>query len=135
MSTVQKILGIVGWIGTALVFGAVAVRFIRPEGDQYAVYGAWARRACVVLYKIGQWREIVEYFKRRQARYGALATVSVLVALGVLVAVNYLSTRQNKRWDLTESQQNSLSEQTVKVLQELEAPVKFMVFDRQTDMD
>jgi ABC-type uncharacterized transport system involved in gliding motility auxiliary subunit len=132
---VQKILGIVGWIGTALVFAAVAARFIKPEWDQYAVYAAWAGLACVVLYTLGQWRDVVEYFKRRQARYGALATVSVLVALGIVVAANYLSARENKRWDLTANKQNSLSEQTVKVLQNLDAPVKFVAFDRQTDLD
>ena len=131
----QTVLGIVGWIGTALVFGAVAVRFIRPEWDQYAVYAAWAGLACVVLYTLGQWREIVHYFRRRQARYGALATVSVLVALGIVVAANYLGARENKRWDLTANQRNSLSEQTVKVLKGLDAPVKFTVFERQTDMD
>ena len=91
--------------------------------------------ALVVLYTLGQWREIVAYFRRRQARYGAIATVGVLVALAIVVAVNYLSARQNKRWDLTASQQNSLSEQTVKVLQSLDAPVKFTVFDRQTEFD
>ena len=88
-----------------------------------------------MLYTLGQWREIVDYFRRRQARYGAIATVSVLVALAIVVAVNYLGARQNKRWDLTASQQNSLSEQTVKVLQSLDAPVKFTVFDQQTDFD
>lgn len=132
---IQRVLGIVGWIGTALVFGAVAIRFIRPEWDQYAVYAAWAGLAAVLLYTAGQWREMVDFFKRRQSRYGALATVSVLVALGIVVAVNYLSTRQNKRWDLTANKQNSLSEQTVKVLQSLESPLKFTVFDRQTDLD
>lgn len=131
----QRIVGIVGWVGTALVFAAVAIRFVRPEWDRYAVYGMWAGLACVVLYTIGQWRDILEFFRRRQARYGALATVSVIVALAIVVAVNYLSTRQNKRWDLTANRQNSLSEQTVKVLQNLDAPVKFTVFDRQTDLD
>ena len=48
---------------------------------------------CVVLYTLGQWREIVDYFRRRQARYGAIATVSVLVVLAIIVAVNYLSAR------------------------------------------
>src|SRR6185436_4156216 len=55
----QRILGILGWIGTALVFAAVAIRFIRPEWDQYGVYAAWAGLALVVLYTVGQWREIV----------------------------------------------------------------------------
>jgi ABC-type uncharacterized transport system involved in gliding motility auxiliary subunit len=131
----QRIVGILGTLGTAAIFVAVAIRFVRPEWDQYAVYGMWFGLACIVLYTIGSWREIVEYFRRRQARYGALATVSVLVALAIVVAVNYLSSRQNKRWDLTASRQNSLSEQTIKVLQSLDGPAKFTVFDRQTELN
>ncbi len=131
----QNILGIVGWIGTALVFGAVAIRFIKPEWDQYAVYTAWGGLVAVLLYTAGQWREMVAFFRRRQARYGALATVSVFVALGVVVAVNYLSTRENKRWDLTANKANSLSAQTIKVLDNLDAPVKMTAFDRQTNLD
>jgi len=128
-------LSILGWIGTALVFGAVAIRFVRPEWNQYATWAAWGGLALVVLYTLGQWREILNYFRRRQARYAALATTGVLAALAIAVAVNYLASRQNKRWDLTANQQNSLSEQTVKVLQSLQGPVKFTVFDRQTEFD
>src|SRR5689334_22803852 len=131
----QRILGILGWVGTALVFAAVAIRFIKPEWDDYGRYAALTGLALVVLYTLGQWREIVDYFRRRQARYGAIATVSVLVFLAIIVAVNYLSARQNKRWDLTANRQNSLSDQTVKVLTDLKAPVKFTVFEKNTDME
>ena len=131
----HRILSILGWVGTALVFGAVAVRFVRPEWDQYATWSAWAGLALVVLYTLGQWREILEYFQRRQARYSAVAALGVLVALAITVAVNYLGARQNKRWDLTASRQYSLSEQTVSILQSLDAPVKFTVFDRQIEID
>lgn len=132
---VNRILGVVGWIGTALVFGAVVARFVKPEWDQYAIYAAWAGLACVVLYTLGQWREILGYFQQRQARYGAIASVSVLVVLGILVAVNYLSARQNKRWDLTANRQFSLSEQTIKLLKGLDAPVKFLIFDQGGNLD
>jgi ABC-type uncharacterized transport system involved in gliding motility auxiliary subunit len=132
---VQRILNIVGWLGTALVFAAVAVRLLRPEWDQYAIYAAWSGLVCVLLYAAGQWREILAFFTRRQARYGAIATASVFVVLGIVIAVNYLSAKRNKRWDLTENQQFSLSEQTVKVLQNLDSPVKFTVFDRTTQFD
>ena len=135
IGAMQRIFSILGWVGTAVVFGAVAIRFVRPEWDQYGTQAAWVGLALVVLYTLGQWREIVEYFRRRQARYGAVATIGVLVALAIVVAVNYLASRQNKRWDLTASRQNSLSEQTVKVLQSLTAPVKFTVFDKQTDLE
>jgi ABC-type uncharacterized transport system involved in gliding motility auxiliary subunit len=131
----QRILGVLGWVGTALVFGAVAIRFLRPEWNQYGTWAAWAGLGLVVLYTLGQWRDIIGYFQRRQARYGAMATVGVLVGLAIAVAVNYLSARQNKRWDLTANRQYSLSEQTVKVLQNLQSPVKFTVFDRSTEFD
>jgi ABC-type uncharacterized transport system involved in gliding motility auxiliary subunit len=131
----QRIFSILGWVGTATVFGAVAIRFVRPEWDQYGTQAAWVGLALVALYTLGQWREILEYFRRRQARYGAVATAGVLVALAIVVAVNYLASRQNKRWDLTASKQNSLSEQTVKVLKSLTEPVKFTVFDKQTELE
>jgi len=132
----QRIFGIIGWIGTALVFGAIAVRFFRPEWDQYAVYAAWAGLACVVLYTLGQWREIIAYFKGRNARYGAIAGVSVIVVVAILAIVNYLSQeRFNKRWDLTANQQYSLSEQSVKLLRNLDAPVTFRVFDQNEALD
>ena len=132
---IKNILNIVGWLGTALVVAAVAVRFFRPEWDQYAIYAAWAGLACVVLYTLGQWREIVDYFRQRNARYGAIAGVSVLAFLAILVAVNYLSFRQNKRWDLTKNKQYTLSDQTMKLLQNLDMPVKFLVFDRADNFD
>jgi ABC-type uncharacterized transport system involved in gliding motility auxiliary subunit len=131
----KRILSILSYVGMALVFGALAVRILRPEWDQYAVYASWAGLVLVLLYTIGQWREIATFFQRRNARYGALASASVLIVLGILVAVNYVSTRQNKRWDLTANRQYSLSEQTVKLLQGLDAPVKFLVFDQAGNLE
>jgi ABC-type uncharacterized transport system involved in gliding motility auxiliary subunit len=131
----QRALNILGWVGTAIVFAAVAVRFLKPEWDQYAVYAAWAGLALVILYTIGQWREIAAYFQKRNARYAAIASVSVLVVLGLLIAVNYLSARRNKRWDLTSNKQYSLSEQSIKLLQGLDEPVKVRVFDKEGEFD
>src|SRR4051794_32899629 len=132
---VKNVLNVIGWIGTALVVAAVGIRFFKPEWDQYAMYAAWAGLACVVLYTLGQWREILDYFKQRNARYGAIASVSVLIFVGILVAVNYLSFRQNKRWDLTKNQQYTLSDQTVKLLKNLDSQVKFLVFDQTGNFD
>lgn len=127
---VNRILGIVGWLGTALVFGAVALQYqtARPEWNPYGRYLAWAGLVCILAYLAGQWREARDFYKTRQARYGTVSIVSVLVVLGILIAVNYLAARQNKRWDLTANQVYSLSEQTVKVLQGLDAPVKMTAF-------
>jgi ABC-type uncharacterized transport system involved in gliding motility auxiliary subunit len=132
---VKNIVSIIGWIGTALVFGAVVVRFVRPEWNQYASYAAMAGLACVLIYMAGQWRDVATFYQGRGARYGTLSIVSIVVFLGILVAVNYLATRQNKRWDFTANQVYSLSDQTVKLLQSLKEPVKFTVFDQQVNFD
>ncbi len=127
----QRILSILSYLGMALVFGALAVRIYgKPEWSQYAIYASWAGLALVLLYTLGQWREIAAFFKRRNARLGVIASVGVLVGLGILIAVNYLSAQQNKRWDLTSNQQYTLSDQSIRLLKGLKEPVKFIVFDK-----
>jgi len=92
---VQRILGILSWVGVALVFGAVAARWVKPEWDQYRLWASMAGLALVLLYTVGQWREIVAHFQRRNTRYGTIASISVIVVLGIVVAANYLSVRRN----------------------------------------
>ena len=131
----KRVLGMLSYVGMVLVFGALLVRVKYPDYDQYAIYAAWTGLALVLLYTIGQWREIVAYFSQRNARYGALAGFGVIVVLGILIAANYLSTRRNTRWDLTANKQYSLSEQSVKLAQGLKGPVKFTVFDQPENFD
>jgi ABC-type uncharacterized transport system involved in gliding motility auxiliary subunit len=130
----KRLLGLLGWLGVALVFASVAIRNLRPEwGWWYSL--AIAGLVCVLLYVLSQWREIARDFSGRQARYGTLAAASVLVVLGILGAINYLAERHNKRWDLTAASQYTLSEQTRKVLQSLTKPVKVTVFARTEDFE
>jgi len=57
----------------------------------------------------------------------------VLVVLGILAAINYISSREHKRWDLTETSEFSLSPQTTRVLSSLDSPLKMTVFARETE--
>ena len=110
----KRILGIIGWIGTGVIFAAVAVRFVHPAWERYSYWMAWAGLACIVVYAVGQWREFARFFSGRQARLGTAAVASVLVVAGIIGAVNYLASRENKRWDLTAAREYTLSEQTQK---------------------
>ena len=132
---VKRILGLLGWLGVALVFAAVAIRFLKPDYQQYYNGLAIAGLVCTLLYILSQWREIGQSFSGRQARFGTLAAASVLVVLGILIAINYLSTKYNKRWDLTAARQFSLSDQSKKVLQDLKEPVRIRVFARSGDFE
>jgi ABC-type uncharacterized transport system involved in gliding motility auxiliary subunit len=128
----NTILGVIGWLGTLLVFAGVGIRYFRPEWFHYAQWAAYAGLACVLLYTLSQWRDIARSFGKRQTRFSALTSVSVIAVLVILVGLNWLVERRDKRWDLTATKTNSLSDQTLKVLAGLKAPVKVTVVDQPT---
>ena len=80
----NTIFGIVGWIGTLLVFAGVAIRLFRPEWDQYAYWSAVAGLVCVGLYTLTQWREIGRSFQKRETKLGAMMSISVIAVLAIL---------------------------------------------------
>jgi ABC-type uncharacterized transport system involved in gliding motility auxiliary subunit len=131
----KKIGGILGWLGTALVMLAMAIRFLRPDWDRYASWGAWAGLVCILAYTLSQWQEIVGAFRRRQTRLGTLTAISIIAVLGILTAINYIGARHSKHWDLTAGGQYTLSDQTTNVLRKLDAPLKITVFDQKTNLD
>jgi ABC-type uncharacterized transport system involved in gliding motility auxiliary subunit len=131
---IKRILGLLGWLGVALSFAAVAIRNLRPEWTWW--YGLLiAGLVCALLYVLSQWREIAREFSGRQARFGTLAVASAAVVFAILFAINFLAIRHNKRWDFTAAQQYTLSDQTKKVVQGLTKPVQVTVFARTEDFD
>src|SRR5919112_566854 len=131
----KRLLGLLGWLGVALVFCAVAIRWLPAlqRFQDFATPLALAGLVCTLLYILSQWREVVRSFSGRETRFGSMAIASVIIVLAILVGINYLASRRNKRWDLTAARQFTLSEQTKKVLQGLQKPVTVRVFSRQAD--
>ena len=129
----KRLFDVLGWIGTALVVAAVAIRFIRPELETVWLRLALAGLVVVLLYLATQWREFAVLWGRRSTRAGALTSASVLLLLGILVGINYVAARQHKRWDLTSGGQFTLSDQTRKVLASLSAPVTVKVFAKDNE--
>src|SRR5581483_687943 len=129
----NTIFGIIGWVGTLLVFAGVAIRLFRPAWDQYAYWLAIAGLVCVVLYTLSQWRDIVRSFQKRGTRFSAMTLVSIVAVLAILVGLNYLAIRRDKQWDLTATKHFSLSDESQKVLTGLKGPVHVTVYDQPSD--
>ena len=130
MPMVANLLHWSGWAGVGLVVAAVATRFAVPEQQGLSWWLSVAGIVLLAAHTAGQWREIATFARRRQTRYGAVATSGIVLALGIVVAVNYILSRQNVRWDLTAGGQYSLSDQTRRVLESLESPISVLVFAR-----
>ena len=132
----KNIVGILGWLGIGLVAAALYVRW--GPGVPEAWY-AWSRPLALAglvvtaLYALTQWRDIQRSFQNRGMQYGSIAIGSVAIFLGVLVGINFISNRQNKRWDWTAAGQFSMSDQTKQILRGLNRPVTIRVFYARQD--
>ena len=124
----KRIVGLLGWLGIALVAAALILLRFRPDPPELYRGLALAGLVVTILYAATQWRDIARSFSGRQMQYGSIASGSVLIFLAILVGINWVANRQNKRWDLTESKQFSLSDQTKQIITTLKAPLHIKVF-------
>ncbi len=133
MAMLKRAFDIVAWLGVALVLAALAALALKPELP-YSRWLAWGGLVCILVYVLGQWRDIVHLFAGRSARLGSISAASILLVLAILAGINYISSREHKRWDLTAGGQFTLSPQTVKVLKGLDAPLKMTAFARENEI-
>jgi ABC-type uncharacterized transport system involved in gliding motility auxiliary subunit len=124
---VNRILGLLGWLGVVLVMAALAFRFTKPEMNLHPKL-ALAGLIVTAIYALSQWREIGRSFQGRNVKYGSFAFGSIIAFVAILVLINLMANRQNKRWDLTSAGQFSMSDQTRKIVSELQSPVVIRVF-------
>ncbi|TAK15678.1 MAG: hypothetical protein EPO35_06750, partial [Acidobacteria bacterium] len=124
----KRILGLLGWLGVVLVLAAVAIRFIKPELSDWYQGLAIAGLVVTLLYTLSQWRDIARSMSGKGAKYGSVAAGSVVLMLGIIVAINYIGSRQTKRWDLTGGGQFTLSDQSKKIVNDLKAPLNLRVY-------
>lgn len=59
--------------------------------------------------------------------------VYVLVVLAILVAINVVAARHNKSWDLTKNHRHSLSDESTRIVQGLDHPLRLIDFNRTSD--
>jgi ABC-type uncharacterized transport system involved in gliding motility auxiliary subunit len=129
----KRVFDTVGWLGAALALSALAVFLLKAEWQPYSRWLALGGLACLLAYAIAGWRDVLSLFAGRSARLGTLSGLSIAIVLAILVAINYISAREHKRWDLPSSGQFTLSPQSVKVLASLAAPLKLTVFARDSE--
>jgi hypothetical protein len=119
-----------GRFATVLVCAAVGIRLLLPMWSELAYWAAAAAMAWALLYMVVERAAIARSLRRREARFGSAAGLSVAAALFILLGVNFLAIRRDMSWDLTTQRVFSLSEQTLKVLSSLTSPVRACVVSK-----
>ncbi len=75
------------------------------------------------------------WLKTRQTKHGTYMVLYTFVVLAIVVAANYLADRYNKTYDATANRLYSLSDQTVKILGNLDQDLKIYYFDQAERFD
>lgn len=114
--------GFVIIVATAIAYGMI------PAAQRHTWVGWIVGLLCLVAYVVGSLNTIRDYLKRRSTRHGASALILILLVLGILVFVEAISARHSARLDLTAGKRFTLSEQTLKILKNLEKPVRLTAF-------
>ncbi len=132
MKKIDNILGIAG-----IVFVAAALIW-------YSIVQVWKvyHWALLILGVAGLAYFLFMFFKNREKvvskrslKYGSNVTVQVLVMLAIVSMLAFITTRRHIRFDWTESHLYSLSDQTIKVLDNLDKDVKIVAFFKTTEQN
>jgi len=136
MSFLKRAVDFLAPLGFAVAFAALFTTRTRWADRLPGGLRPWlvAAAALVLLHIVLRWEDVARGLGHRQLKYGTNTFVFVVVMLGILGTVNYLVVQHTKRFDLTQNQRYSLSDQTRKVLAGLKDEIKITYFQRARDM-
>lgn len=128
LAHVRKYSSYVALVGAAALFLGLALWLISGSLELLNEIPLAIGILLLAVYVLLEPMQVREAVTGRTARYGGNALVMSLALVGILVMVNFLSNRHYKRFDLTQTKQFSLSNQTVQILKALPRPVKITAF-------
>lgn len=116
-------------IGTMALIAALIYNFFFSESDDpiwlgIGVFGL----GLIIAYFFLERQSIRKGSKSRGARYTLTASALVFMMFAAMITINVLGVRYDKRWDLTDNKQYTLSDQSRSILTALDEPIKVTAF-------
>jgi len=95
---------------------------------------------CITVFFLGatairDWKFFNDVFNMRTTKNGLSFGVATVLVVILLSAINFIAVQQNKSWDFTEEKLNSLSDQSISVVQALDSPIQIRGFYGSSEMD
>ncbi len=128
---VTRLALLLGILGLVLLVGGGGWPLWFSDQDQVGSALVGAGTLCLIGYLFLNVRSIRGFTQRRSTRLGFHSIVSVLLALVVVVLVNFLAAKHAPEWDFSETKNFTLSRQTYEVLRGLPREVSITVFSHE----
>ena len=127
-SPFYRLSGLLGILGAVAFLGAVVAMTAAGTITRLAMalyLLAAVLLACFVAPRI---EELGELLSSRTARQGYSVVAFSVAVIGILVLVNVVADRYSQQLDITAARQFTLSDQTVKVIEQVNQPVRITAF-------
>jgi len=121
----QSLLGTVGLL--LLFFGGISI-FFTGRFEAYALIHIGVGLVLLVMFLLASFKDLGKLLSARSTRYGTNMVVYTALFVALLVGINWLGARYNKRYDLSESGVFGLSPQALSVLGSVQQDVEMQAF-------
>jgi ABC-type uncharacterized transport system involved in gliding motility auxiliary subunit len=129
----QEITKLAGVVGPAMALAGY-ILYSREQVWKWHIIALMAVGAALLLASIVlNFKSIVAFFSGRQGKLGANTVVLSVAVIAIMAVLNFLGYRYHKRFDLTAEGSHTLSDQTRKIVGNLQKDVKVIKFDKMDD--
>ncbi len=125
---VRKILDNLGFVGGLLFLISMLLSYFLDLWNVWVQIGVYGGLILIGVYLLAQLPTLIEALGTRGGKKGGAALLSLLLVVGILVLLNFLNYRHHERWDLSENNLFSLSDQSLKVASNLDRDVEVVAF-------
>jgi len=115
-------------VGAGSLLAAFLVFILLPESESSLRVLIAIGCLLLLVFFFTAFDQVKRVLMGRKARFGVNTGVMILAFAGIAVLTNFVSERNHSRYDMTASQQFSLSKQTVKIAKDLPEKVKIIAF-------
>ena len=124
----RKIIDNLGYLGAVVLLAALFQYALNNVWSTLVQVGVYGGLGLIVFYLAAKAPEIASALSTRGGKQGSTAGLVLVLVLGILGLVNFLNHRHHERIDLSEGSLNSLSEQSLRLAENLTRDVQLIGF-------
>ncbi len=128
-----RLSGLLGILGALALVGAVVAMTAAGTITRLAMALYLLAAVLLASFLAPRIEEIGELLSSRTARQGSTVVAFSVAVIGILVLINVVGDRYSQQLDITAARQFTLSDQTLKVIEQVDQPVRITAFFPEDD--
>ena len=132
-SPLRRLSGLLGILAGVALVGAIVTMTAAGTITRLAMALYLLAAVLLALYVAPRIEEIGELLSSRTARQGSTVAAFTAAVLGVLVLINILGSRYSQQLDITTARQFTLSDQTTKIIEQVDQQIQITAFFTEDD--